>query len=84
MERRPLTGRHGKKFFSEEVLPSLSEKEKSRLHFLGRIPYEKYLALLPGFNGPCLFNLPIRAKLELARSDERQVRDSGWQYLPVK
>jgi len=42
----PPNGTTWKKIFSEEVLPVLSEKEKSRLHFLGRIPYDQYLALL--------------------------------------
>ncbi len=35
-----------KEIFSEEVTPQMSEQQRSRLHFLGRIPYEKYLAML--------------------------------------
>ena len=42
----PPNGTTWKNFFSEEVLPTLSVKEKSRLHFLGHIPYDQYLALL--------------------------------------
>ena len=42
----PPNGATWKNIFSEEILPSLSDKEKSRLHFLGRIPYHQYLALL--------------------------------------
>jgi Glycosyltransferase len=42
----PPKGTTWKKILSEEVLPVLSEKEKARLHFLGRIPYDQYLALL--------------------------------------
>ena len=42
----PSNGTTWKKIFCEEVFPNLSEREKSRLHFLGQIPYEQYLALL--------------------------------------
>ena len=42
----PSNGRSWKEIFSDEVIPKMSEQQKSRLHFLGRIPYEKYLAIL--------------------------------------
>jgi glycosyltransferase involved in cell wall biosynthesis len=42
----PPSGTTWKKIFGEEVLPILSVEQKSRLHFLGRIPYDQYLALL--------------------------------------
>ncbi len=42
----PPKGATWKKIFCKEVFPALSEYEKSRVHFLGQIPYDKYLELL--------------------------------------
>ena len=42
----PPSEKSWKEIFSDEVLPKLSEAQKTRLHFLGKIPYEQYLAML--------------------------------------
>jgi len=42
----PSNGKTWKEIFSEEVITKMPEQQKSRVHFLGRISYEKYLAML--------------------------------------
>ena len=42
----PPKGATWKEIFCKEVFPVLSKNEKSRVHFLGQIPYDKYLELL--------------------------------------
>jgi glycosyltransferase involved in cell wall biosynthesis len=39
-------GRSWKEVFFTEVEPKLSEDEKARIHFLGQLPFSKYLGLL--------------------------------------
>ena len=52
------------KIFSEEVLP-LYRKRKISAAFLRPNTVREVSGAVAGFNGPCLFNLPIRAKLSL-------------------
>jgi glycosyltransferase involved in cell wall biosynthesis len=43
---RPRDGRRWKDIFIEEVRPRIPEADWSRVHFLGNLPYEPFLALL--------------------------------------
>lgn len=40
------TGKSWKSLFCDEVLPKLTESQRSRVHFLGAIPYEHFISLL--------------------------------------
>ena len=40
------TGKSWKSLFVDEVFPSLTESQRSRIHFLGNIPYERFVSLL--------------------------------------
>jgi glycosyltransferase involved in cell wall biosynthesis len=42
----PANGKSWKEVFIGEIFPKLSETQKARVHFLGKIPYEHYLAML--------------------------------------
>ena len=42
----PSAGGTWRDILSMEVLPTLSPEQKSRVHFLGKIPYDQYLAML--------------------------------------
>ena len=43
---RPSDGKTWKEVFTKEISPKLSEEHRSRIHFLGRLPYEQYVAIM--------------------------------------
>lgn len=43
---RPAQGRRWKDIFYDEVKPQLAEEARSRIHFVGKLPYTDFVALL--------------------------------------
>ena len=43
---KPPNSKSWKNIFFEEIKPQLTQQELQRIHFLGRIPYQDYIALL--------------------------------------
>jgi len=43
---RPADGKSWKQRFSDEVRPQMSDEAWGRIHFLGRIPYDRFIQLL--------------------------------------